>query len=46
MRKHILVSFASAIVLCIFILPLQAQEIKINEILYDPAGGDTGNEWI
>jgi len=46
MRKHILVSFASVIALCIFILPLQAQEIKINEILYDPAGGDTGNEWI
>ncbi|HHE40965.1 MAG TPA: lamin tail domain-containing protein, partial [Candidatus Cloacimonetes bacterium] len=46
MRIRILVSFASVIALCIFILPLHAQEIKINEILYDPAGGDTGNEWI
>ncbi len=25
---------------------LSAQDIKINEILYDPAGSDTGNEWI
>ncbi len=25
---------------------LTAQNIKINEILYDPAGTDTGNEWI
>ena len=48
MRKYILVSFTSVIVivLCMATLPLQAQEIKINEILYDPAGGDTGNEWI
>jgi len=46
MRKHILVSIASVIALCIFILPLEAQEIKINEILYDPSGGDIGNEWI
>ena len=46
MRKHILVSLASMITLCISVLTLQAQEVKINEILYDPADGDTGKEWI
>ncbi|MBC8382581.1 MAG: lamin tail domain-containing protein [Candidatus Cloacimonetes bacterium] len=46
MRKHILVSLASMITLCISALTLQAYEIKINEILYDPEGGDTGKEWI
>ena len=46
MRRHILVSLASMITLCISVLTLHAQEIKINEILYDPTGGDTGREWI
>jgi hypothetical protein len=46
MRKLILVSLTGVIALCLFVSILQAHDIKINEILYDPAGGDTGNEWI
>jgi len=46
MRKLILVAFASMIALCIFLQKAHAQGIKINELFYDPAGGDTGHEWI
>ena len=46
MRTNILVSIACMITLCALTLSLQAQEIKINEILYDPTGTDTGKEWI
>ncbi|MDP8226986.1 MAG: lamin tail domain-containing protein [Candidatus Celaenobacter polaris] len=46
MRTHIIVSLACMVTVCAVAFSLYAHDIKINEILYDPAGGDTGKEWI
>lgn len=35
------------LIVCIAVtIPLFGQNVVINEVLYDPAGSDTGNEWI
>jgi len=46
MRRYNLTLLAGMIAVTFFMSFLQAQEVKINEILYDPTGGDTGHEWI
>ncbi len=46
MRTHIIVSLVCMVTVCAVAFSLYAHDIKINEILYDPAGGDTGKEWI
>ncbi|TSA26466.1 lamin tail domain-containing protein, partial [bacterium] len=46
MRTHIIVSLACMVTVCAVAFSLYAHDIKINEILYDPSGGDTGKEWI
>ncbi len=42
MRAHIIVSLVCMVTVCAVAFSLYAHDIKINEILYDPAGGDTG----
>ena len=46
MRRYNLTLLSGMIALIFNLTSLLAQEVKINEILYDPAGGDTGHEWI
>jgi len=39
--------FVSRVIICIFVFLYNLLfALKINEVLYDPIGSDTGNEWI